>query len=504
MTLLMPLNRIWHAFTYNVWFPYRYSFCLTFYMIYIAYKSFLNIKEIELKNVWKIFLMIIGVYFIIEKFNYEYIVSELIYCTIFMMFAGCIAIKLIKNNEKSAYLLLAVVMCAEMIVNTASYLQCFGYTNRNEFYANRTELSNKLASINDKGYYRIENDVVKDGNSAMGYKYLGVSSSSTMGKENSRGLMESLGYTRVANNSIKYEPTTKFADNFLGIKYFISDEVTKNDDALSLGFMANKSVAEIDDFLTKWGEHSNSFEKQNELVNSMTGIEDNLYKKVQILDKQTENLEKIEDGKYKKMYPRNKAFYSFYFNAPNENEIYLKTSGETVDRAKLYVNNEEICEYMVIDNYSVINLGGFGEGEKVKVDIEFINAESEIIFKDIWVYYEDIEVYNLAMEKLKENQLNIKSITDNKLEGEIEVTKDDELLLFSIPYDKYLSVYVDNERAQVICVLDSLISVPLEKGNHTIMVKYEPDYFSKVVLISGMFVLLAVVNILLEYKRKEV
>lgn len=503
ITLCVPLNKIFHVFTSNVWFPYRYSFCITFFMLYISYKSFLAIEKINQKQIFNIFIAMIFCYFIIEKLRYSYIISELIYCTIFMLFAGFIAIKLIKKNEKNAIIVLAAVMCVEMFINTAVYMQKIGYTNRNSFYEERAKITKAIDEIKSKdlGYYRIENSILTDYNAAMGKGFLGVRSSSSMGKDSIRGLVEALGLTRISNNSFEYSPTTKFADNFLGIKYYISDEIKENADALSLGFVVNDSIKNIKDFVSPWGKHRNSFKKQNELVKAATGINKNLYSKLKIYDIKTENLEKMEhdENGYFRTYPSSKAVYSFSFDTQSENDVYLKINGGVVDRARLYVNGNELCEYLTDGNLDVVKLGTFDENERIDVDIEFISG-NDIYINNVWVYQENISVYKEIMEKLKTSQLNINNMSGGLIEGDISV-EEDGALLFTIPYDKYLKVYIDGNAIETNCVLDSLISVPINKGYHTIKVMYEPIYLVYVSIISGFSILVAVILILLENKK---
>lgn len=503
MTLFTPLNRIWHVFSYNVWFPYRYSFCLTFFMIYIAYKSFLKIEGIEMKKILYIFLVMVATCFIIEKINYSYIVSETIYCTILMLLSGFIAVKLVKRNEKTSVLLLTIVMCTEMFINTAVYMQKMVYSNRDVFYEERSKLAKSLEEIRskDNGYYRIENNIITDYNAAMGQEFFGVTSSSSMGKEISRGLLEAIGYTRVSNNVVKYQPTTKFADNFLGIKYYIDEEIKENKDALSIGFVVNNSIKDIDKFITKWGEHSNSFENQNNFIKKATKIDKDLYKELKVYDIELYNLEKTEEkDTYIKMYPYQKTLYSFKFDAKNSNEVYLKVNGESVDKAKLYVNNKEISEYMTKDNYSIIKLGKFSNGETVSIDIELASEDKFSIY-DVWVYYEDSDVYEEVMRELKKNQLNITNMTSSIIEGKIK-SYDDGVLLFSIPYDKYLKVYVDGKLSDSKCELNSLLSIDLTAGEHIIKVTYEPDYLIIVSFISILFVLTAGIGIFVEHKNE--
>ncbi len=504
-TVFAPLNRIWHVFTYNIWFPYRYSFCISFYIIYIAYKSLSGISGISLKNVLYILIALIIGCFIVEKQNYTYITSELIYCTIFMLCAGFISIKLIKDNNKSAFGLFALVVCVEMFTNTAVYMLSFGFFDRDTFYYERAIVNERISEIKerDNGYYRIENDLIKDYNANIGQEILGITSSSTMGKESARGLLESLGFTRVANNSVKYSPVTKFADSFLGVKYYIQDTTKKNDDVLSLGFLVDDSVTEIKDFITPWTEHSNSFEKLNELAKKTSKIDEEIYNKVEIFDVKKENLkENLDSNIYEKIYPYSKALYSFYFYAPNESDIYLKIDGSSVNDAILYINDEEIGKYMTTQEYSTLKIGNFTENEKVKVDIEFVDAD-KINLNDVLIYSENDSVYKKVISSLKKSQLEIDYMTSAKLEGRINVEDDGKILLFTVPYDKYLRVFVDNKPTNTRCILDSLLAVDLEKGNHIITVDYYPEYLLKVGIISGLFLAFGIIFICMEH-RKEI
>jgi len=505
ITLCVPLNRVFHVFTYNVWFPYRYSFCITFFMIFIAYKSFLAIKEIELKTILKIFLVMVAGYFVVEKLNYSYIVSETIYCTILMLSAAFIAIKLVKKKEKTSFLLLAIVMCTEMFINSAIYMQKIGYSDRNIFYEERAKLTEALDEIRNKndGYYRIENNIIKDYNASMGKLYSGITSSSSMGKESSRVLLETLGYTRVANNYVKYAPTTKFADDFLGIKYYIDEGIKENENALNLGFLVKDSIRDVNNFVGTWKEISNSFEKQNELINKATGITENLYNRLKEYDVEVDNLEKVEnkENTYSKIYPNSKATYSFKFDALNDNTVYLKINGKPVDRAKLYVNGSEKCDYMTMDNFAVINLGKFNKNDSVKVDLEFI-SDNEIAIYDIWLYYEDPSIYDKVINKLKTNQFNIVDMSGSIINGEIEVTEEG-TLLFTIPYDKYLKVFVDGQMIESECVLDSLLAIKVMPGTHNIRILYKPAYLMWACIFSGGFMLLAFLIIFLEHRKSK-
>ena len=502
-TVFAPLNRIWHVFTYNIWFPYRYSFCISFYMIYIAYKSLSGISGISLKNVLYILVALIIGCFIVEKQNYTYITSELIYCTIFMLCTGFISIKLVKAGNKSAFGFLVLVISVEMFTNTAVYMLNFDFFDRNTFYSGRAIVNEKISEIKEKdnGYYRIENSLIKDYNANIGQEILGITSSSTMGKESTRGLLESLGFTRVVCNSVIYSPVTRFADSFLGVKYYISDTTKKNDDALSLGFLVDDSVTELKDFITPWTQHSNSFEKMNELAKKSSKIDEDIYSKLEIFDVKKENLkETLESNVYEKVYPYSKALYSFSFYVPNGNDIYLKIDGGAVNNAILYVNDKEIGKYMTSQEYSTLKIGNFNENEKVKVDIEFVDS-NKVKLNNVWIYSENDDIYKKVINELKRSQLEIDDMTSSSLIGRIKVEDDGKILLFTVPYDKYLRVFVDNKPTNTRCVLDSLLAVDLGKGEHIITVYYYPEYLLKVGIISVVFLAFGIIFICMEHRK---
>lgn len=506
VTLFDAFNKAIHGFTYNVWFPYRYSFCISFYMLYIAYKSFCNIDGIELKKILKVLFYVIIGYFVIEKLNYTYLKSELIWGSILILIAGYITLKLIKKGEKKAFVFLSLIMCVEIFLNTVIYLGNFQYSDRNKFYADRATLEEKVSEIKEKdeGYYRIENDIVKDYNAYMGRDYMGITTSSTMGKESVRGLLESLGYTRVVNNSIQYSPATRFSDNFLGIKYYISGkEIKENKDALSVGFLVDNSIMNIQNFITKWGNHSNSFEKQNELIKGMTGINENLYEEIKITNRNLENLEETsEKNIYTKIYPYSKSVMSFSFMSPNEDSIYIKVNGSSAEEAKLYVNGKEICDYMTRSEYGVVNIGNFSENTEVNIDIEFISID-KIKLENLWIYYENQDVYSKVINKLKENELKIFNVSGNSLEGEIKVLDNNKMLLFSIPYDMNLRVFVDDKEVKTNCAVDSLLAVSVNEGEHTVKVDYYPRYLIKIIVFSALFAIFATIIIIAEHKRRN-
>ena len=91
-----------------------------------------------------------------------------------------------------------------------------------------------------------------------------------------------------------------------------------------------------------------------------------------------------------------------------------------------------------------------------------------------------MQVYSCDVSKFEEiyNNLNENTITntvykDGYINGDINVTEDKTLLYTSIPYDEGWSVTVDGVEVEYIKILDGLIGVELNEGNHNIEFKYK-------------------------------
>lgn len=131
------------------------------------------------------------------------------------------------------------------------------------------------------------------------------------------------------------------------------------------------------------------------------------------------------------------------------------------------------------------------------------------------VYRLDSEAFDSGIEKLKSNgTLDVESVSDTEITGTINSAIDG-IMYTSIPYEKGWSVYVDGEKQEAVQVCNntytdaegnkthkgSMLGIELEKGNHTIELKYSPEGFIPGAIIS--IVCLAAFVLIILYNRKR-
>ena len=494
--LFNAINIIWHGFSINAWFPYRYSFIISFIMLFIAYKSYWKLDEIDNKKILKIFGIIALICLVIEKIEYTYLVDGVIYVTLLVL-TMYIFLLIRYKNQKYFMALLNFVICFELLINAIVVFSNFTYRNRNEIYATETAFNSAIESIekNDKGYFRVENNIAQ-ASYQFGKNVIGVSNSSSTAMEKGFGLLDILGFYRISNVTLNYNFTTPFNDSILGIKYLVGDgektyykeydnenKIWINPDALSLGFMVNEKIGSVKDLLNSAGTPKDPFENQNNIAQNMIKNGKKIFNKINISSIERNNLVESEGSLYQesKIEP---SSIKFEINVEEEKDIYLEIYGKGINekKEKLYVNGKDFLgEGKYVNDFGIINLGRFNKGEKVEIEIKYLSTD-EFPVKSVYAYYFNEDEYEELISELKKNQLEIYNMTSSKLEGKVNVTNDKDVLLITFLYNDFMKVKVDGEEVKPIEVLDSLIGIKLSEGEHTIELWYEPT----LVKISGL------------------
>jgi len=170
-------------------------------------------------------------------------------------------------------------------------------------------------------------------------------------------------------------------------------------------------------------------ENTENIIYSMTGIKD-------IYDKEIVK-GTLEDGKY-------------HFET-NHDYFLLEEEGE--DKS-LYT--------------TAINRNTFSLSEEYGKEEAVIYVLNKNKLKDIYNY-------------LKKNQIKYSYYNDNKIEGTINVDKN-QIIYTSIPYDESWEITIDNEITKPTRLFDSLIGIEVKPGKHTIKMEYKNNYTISIII----------------------
>jgi uncharacterized membrane protein YfhO len=116
--------------------------------------------------------------------------------------------------------------------------------------------------------------------------------------------------------------------------------------------------------------------------------------------------------------------------------------------------------------------------------------------QDMTLYVEDIK-------NLKKNTMQIRKFSNDNIVGDITLDKN-KLLFLSIPYDKGWQIKVDGKKAKTEKINIGFIGVFLNKGFHTVELKYTPPFLIAGMVVSLLSLILFASIIIISLKASQV
>lgn len=178
-------------------------------------------------------------------------------------------------------------------------------------------------------------------------------------------------------------------------------------------------------------------------------------------------------------------FTNTYF--PNQ-DLTITINGTTntlTNKKWKYFNNNTTFSYVLYDN----NI----------LDITFKKGTYKL--KDLHINY--LDYTNISNLNNNINKFNISKIKDNKITGNISVTKDNSYFNISIPYDKGFNIKVDNKHINYQKTATNFITFPIDKGNHNIEITYNAPFKNISMIISFIGIILLIINTIYEKKTSK-
>lgn len=511
------LNTIWHGLNPPTGFPYRNAFLFSFMLISLAYKGFCNFES----NVKFYFIVLTcAVLTIVSHFTMRiyyasfsekvqnYIIYGMILFTVF-----CLSMYLkFWSIKKISVIILAVLVSYDLFNNAYESLSKYNFIDHDDM----SNFSNSLRAVVaetknlDSDFYRIEKTFSRTRNDNMLLDIPGISHYSSSEKNDVKYLMGGLGYDQYYDVYCAYgKGSTNTADSLLGIRYLISTQdlekersyipvkqvdgktIYKNPYALTIGTVVNSSVLDkniIDDDRIKF---------QNHVFNHMTGLNNDVIKKMEDVKVEYNNIEIIDNGMVKLLRKKNdkkKASIVYTFKGKGNN-IYLDAWSQEPSNVSIFLNDESMENLF---NGNRVNLKKLPVCDDYKLEIQ-INTY-RVAVNSLELYYEDNESLMEHSNYLRQNKCEIKKQTSSKLVGKVSVNEDNKYVLLSIPYETTWKIKVDGKPVEPKKVFYDLITFPIEKGDHDIELVYRPKG-----LYLGIFLSISsfLIFVFLRYKQKH-
>ena len=393
---------------------------------------------------------------------------------------------------------LVVVIGAELFLTAIDTIKKIdidvAYSKYSSYEPYMSDLNKAVDMIEDfdtDPFYRMEATFHRTVNDAIGTGYKSVShSSSTM---NAPALMtlHRLGYA-YGGHYTRYDGSTPLTDALFDIRYLmdkegntsyvstrykvppeykLATELTvehggkkskdttfkfyKNPNALGLGVAAKGDIEGV-----QLGD-DDPFDNQNKLFSALTGSDEEFFTPVEVVKSDSENMVTVSttDGhiKYSPADESNKECHIDYvvrMNRDSDLYMYLPTKYERscniwYQPEEDYIDGEYKMEYVgqffTGDNYSIMKIGRFIEGQDIRVRITVANDENEAYWRDKLFYTFDYEGFSKACDKLKESSFEVTEFEDTALTGSVKAQFDGQKLFTTIPFEEGWSIEVNGK-----------------------------------------------------------
>lgn len=549
------------SFPNNRWI-FAYTFILS-YIVTLCYKPKLDYTKQEKKYMilFLIIYIIIGIG--ITRLNIKRYLDFYTACFIGIITIFLIVIKYKKEiNVKKINIIIIVSIFINIVSISLIYYSSLGKNYSNQFIYN-DDINRKLNTVNDnikyykqaieyikkndKSFYRIANVNGSYQNISLIYDYNPIQTYLSIENGNVYNLSSNIDDNSYSGTKCinGMDRRTKIT-TLLGVKYYICSNNKKqyipygyrlyheientqiyiNENYLSPGIIYNNYMLE-DEF-----NSLNSLEKEDSLINTaiiqqpinnVTKNENIEYNQAIKKVNYTIKNENIQDNKldvkkenkkviietnnieknceiYLKI--NNLKFENKYKNKDNSYEIKAKFNGvsnkeETLDKNKsaYYKENSEI----------LMNLG---------ISKDFGSNGVKITFCDKGIYsWDSLEILAVPMKKyksdikvLRNNCLSNIEYGNDYISGNINA-KENGILQITTSYSDGWSAYVDGKKVKLLKVNEAFIGCFVEKGNHSIIFKYETPYLRIGIVLSIVGLILYLVVIIFEKtninKRKK-
>ena len=491
------LDFAWQLFQKPIWYPNRYIFTFSFFLITIAMKEITNITY---KTNIKENLIIIISFILLTLYS---IISLKIHNDNLKIISYILGIILILQytfflNNRNAKYLLVMLFFIEVTTNAIFTLKIMGKTTTMTQYKTNEEINEKAVKHikeienKDNNFYRMELSTSTVHNSPSLLNYNGINHFNSVKNAKTLNFLNKFNYQVTDDTSVEFNNYNPYLTSLLGIKYIngSKDEMYYenvynenpymylNKDALSLGYMI---------YNKEFKESNSSYQNTENLINSMLNTDIKRYKVIDSFNGKDTEIKEIDNKKY----VISKTSIKIEMEDKASNSMFLIPSRNIsfVANYSIFINDEEIKDAVIKQSPIFIN-----KGDTYKIIIKSNLSKTEL--NSLKWYQIDYDKYIETINELKKNEFNItKYNKDNHIEGNIDVNNDKNVLLLTIPYDKGWNIYVDDNKVNYDICFDSFICLDLDKGKHNIKMNYVPSGFIVGLIISSLAFIVTIIYI---------
>lgn len=523
-----PLDLIWHAMQFPWWYPYRFSFIFSFWVIILAFRGLLSpIKNNLIKPIIvSLIVMLFTIYASVTNLPKisDYMTNNQIQFGVITFIAALIFWVGFQTSSFNKILtpILAIFMILELTVNAIWSLNRISYVSQTEFSTYSAAARAAVGQLQEKSnqFTRIGTNFSRTKNDPIQMNYNGGSSFNSNLETNMLNAMSALGQPTTSGN-VSYMNGTLITDSLLSFKYwsFVDEQAEHspfltrsvrhdvleryqrldstpysnsylNPFSLPLGLTTAKNIGNKLD-----GSHPLSYQEQ--LLQNISGNTASLFSDImdqaQIYFSNVTTTPNIKNGLLTKKKLNKSASVTFEFQPKNNDPIYITAGSQMAhDNADIFVNNQRITEDIDYEHPIVLSIADQAKNKKVRIQI--VLKKQSLLLSDFSVVSLNFKRFERDYALSKVSSFNNVKSSGNSITANLTVNKQKPYLFTSIPYSSGWTIKVDGKKVKSVQTGNYFLgsSTPLKAGKHKVELYYIPPFFllGSIITLFGIVVVL--------------
>lgn len=533
-----PLDLLWHGLQFPVWYPYRFSFVISFWMLLLAALAFKNSRSLKSSQLIICLLLTCGLILtaLLNEDKFDFISRPQIILTAVFMLLTLLLLSLRVNHYGGVNQLFILVVTVEMGANLWMSLNPISYLNEADFSDYTEQLvsgANSVKRSASQSFYRIGKTYERTKNDPMEADYNGASQFNSMMEPKITKFFAKIGQAK-GDGYVTYNNGTLFTDALLDMRYYLHERqdvqlptkqgsnqvltaaasrpdlseydllkvlplqtVQSNPFALPLVYLSSQTLTSVKSYTDfPLAEQEAIF---HGMVPSMTQP---LYTSATFdISLQNMRLKKKAVGlDYEKINAKKPAKIILRFT-PDSSDPYYLTWGSSLNSqfAALNINGRNVTLDDSYENTLVFGAADQQAGQKVTITIT--PQKNTLWLDNVALFKMDANLFKVWANRLQSQRLRGLKVSGLTVSGTAHVTATDQLLTTSIPNAKGWHVLVDGQPAKKVTLLKTFIGVRLKNGTHHIKLYYVPPFARLGSFISLTAVLLLAILQILQHRR---
>lgn len=503
-----PLDLLWHAGQFPVWYPYRFSFIFAFWCILLAARVLQPSYQLQWPGALAILIISGLVFWLTGQLKLSYLSTSQRLIGLGFVVVSLAALMIARRNSPRLYdFLIVLIVACDVGTSAFTSLNKIAYVSQDEFgkYTQQLDQASRQLKRHDSGFYRIAKTFMRTKDDPMQGDFYSADHFGSTLEPPIPAFMGAIGQP-AGDGFVSYDNGTQVSDALLGFKYTMTarhhgiengDQIMplsgyrpdwtrlpkvdqtkmitsrKNAAALPIAFGASSEIFQL-------GKATlDPLSYQSQIFQALAGrpINQPLFTVQNFTSVQFNNVQaahQITGTTFRKQNLLKPATIKLKFTPPTNDSYYLTLGPEVKDSAAISLNRRDFSQYDTYRDTVVINLAHHQKGKPVTITFRLKKTSARL--QNVSVYCLKQRAFNNSLKALQQSPLKIQKATPTSIKGTVHIHHGQSALMTTIPAATGWHVRIDGQRVQPRTVISTFMALPITSGTHQVEFYYRPPF----------------------------